>query len=102
MENETAIQEALSRLIKHKTVLIIAHRMRTVAGEMCIRDRARALAAALPEKNVLFAFALSAGHREADRVVSIDLKKITIGQLTGATSNKQLIGHIFHLSLIHI
>lgn len=38
--------------------------------------QARALAAALPEKNVLFAFALSAGHREADRVVSIDLKKL--------------------------
>ena len=32
MENETAIQEALSRLIRNKTVLIIAHRMRTVAG----------------------------------------------------------------------
>ena len=32
MENETAIQGALSRLIKNKTVLIIAHRMRTVAG----------------------------------------------------------------------
>jgi len=31
VENETAIQEALSLLIKHKTVLIIAHRMRTVA-----------------------------------------------------------------------
>ena len=30
--DEAAIQEALSRLIKHKTVLIIAHRMRTVAG----------------------------------------------------------------------
>lgn len=30
VENETAIQEALSHLIKHKTVLIIAHRMRTV------------------------------------------------------------------------
>ena len=58
--------------------------------------QARALAAALPGKNVLFAFALSAGHREADRVVSIDLKKITIGQLTGAKSNKQLIGRIFH------
>ena len=56
----------------------------------------RALAAALPEKNVLFAFALSAGHRETDRVVSIDLKKITIGQLPGAASNKQLIGRIFH------
>ena len=40
--------------------------------------QARAQAAALPEKNVLFAFALSAG------------------QLTGATSNKQLIGRIFH------
>ena len=32
VENETAIQEALSRLIKNKTVLIIAHRMRTVAS----------------------------------------------------------------------
>ena len=38
--------------------------------------QARALAAALPGKNVLFAFALSAGHREPDRVVSIDLKKL--------------------------
>ena len=52
-------------------------------------------AAALPEKNVLFAFALSAGHRESDLVVSIDLKKITIGQLSDAASNKQLIGQIF-------
>ena len=32
VENETAIQEALSRLIKNKTVLIIAHRMRTVSS----------------------------------------------------------------------
>ena len=31
-ENETAIQEALSKLIKDKTVLIIAHRMRTIAN----------------------------------------------------------------------
>ena len=58
--------------------------------------QARALAAALPGKNVLFAFALSAGHRESDRVVSIDLKKITIGQLPGTAANKQLIGRIFH------
>lgn len=55
----------------------------------------RALAAELPDKKVLFAFALSAGHRENDRVVSIDLKKITIGQLAGAVSNKQLIERIF-------
>lgn len=32
VENETVIQSALSRLIKDKTVLLIAHRMRTVAG----------------------------------------------------------------------
>ncbi len=29
-ENETEIQQAISRLVKHKTVLVIAHRMRTV------------------------------------------------------------------------
>ena len=31
-ENETVIQEALSRLIRNKTVMIIAHRMRTIAN----------------------------------------------------------------------
>ena len=31
-ENETQIQKAISRLVKGKTVLIIAHRMRTVKG----------------------------------------------------------------------
>ncbi|MBR6361732.1 MAG: ABC transporter ATP-binding protein [Bacteroidales bacterium] len=32
VENETFIQESLSKLVKDKTVIIIAHRMRTVAG----------------------------------------------------------------------
>ena len=32
VDNETLIQESLSRLIQNKTVLIIAHRMRTVAS----------------------------------------------------------------------
>ncbi len=32
VENETLIQESLLRLIENKTVMIIAHRMRTVAG----------------------------------------------------------------------
>lgn len=32
VENESAVQAALSRLVRSKTVLIIAHRMRTVAG----------------------------------------------------------------------
>ena len=57
--------------------------------------RAVETAAALPEKNVLFAFASSAGHRERDRVASIDLKKITIGPLAGAPSQQPLIDQIF-------
>jgi len=32
VENETFIQESLSNLVKNKTVVIIAHRMRTIAG----------------------------------------------------------------------
>lgn len=32
VENESQIQKAISKLVKEKTVLIIAHRMRTVAG----------------------------------------------------------------------
>ena len=62
-----------------------------VGNDVC----ARAVAAALPEKNVLFAFASSAGRREADRVVSIDLKKITIGPLSHTPANEELIGQIF-------
>ena len=57
--------------------------------------RTDALVAQLPEKNVLFAFSLSAGHRESDRVVSIDLKKITIGKMRTSQSNKALIEEIF-------
>ena len=57
--------------------------------------RATEIASFLPEKNVMFAFSLSAGHRERDRVVSIDLKKITIGQLSGSPSNGRFIGEIF-------
>lgn len=36
--------------------------------------RASALSASLPEKNVMFAFASSAGHREREYVASVDLK----------------------------
>ena len=57
--------------------------------------RASEVAACLPEKNVMFAFASSAGHRESERVVSIDLRKITIGQLRSSHSNEALIGQIF-------
>lgn len=62
-----------------------------VGNNVCAAE----IAALLPKKNVMFAFSLSAGHREADRVVSMDLKKITIGQLRNAPSNKTLIDEIF-------
>ncbi len=44
VENETLIQTALSRLIRDKTVLVIAHRMRTVAGadRIVVLDRGTA------------------------------------------------------------
>ncbi|MGH4121909.1 MAG: ABC transporter ATP-binding protein [Clostridium sp.] len=32
VENETLVQDAISALVKNKTVLVIAHRMRTIAG----------------------------------------------------------------------
>ncbi len=57
--------------------------------------RAQETAAKLPDKNVMFAFALSAGRREKRRVVSIDFKKITIGDLKSSPSNKDEISRIF-------
>ena len=49
----------------------------------------------LPGRNVLFGFSMAAGHREKDKVVSISLHKITIGQLKDAPSNEQLIRDVF-------
>ena len=82
----TQIQSVLEALRANctKTVVFVGNNV-----------RAGALAAALPEKQVLFAFALSAGHREPDRVASIDLKKITIGPLAGGPDRTELIGQIF-------
>lgn len=57
--------------------------------------RTRYYAGRLQGKNVLFAFGMSAGHREADRIVGIDLKKMVIGQLLDAASNEALIRQIF-------
>lgn len=61
VENESAIQTALSRLIRDKTVLVIAHRMRTVAGADQVIVLADGTVAeqgspvALMEKNGLYA-----------------------------------------------
>ncbi len=56
---------------------------------------AEALVEKLPGHNILFGFYMAAGHREKDRVVSISLRKITIGQLKGDPSNETLIREIF-------
>ncbi len=63
-----------------------------VGNNVCARKTAEQL----PDKNVMFGFALSAGRREKKRVVSIDFKKITIGELKSSPSNKDLINKIFN------
>lgn len=52
VENETLIQSALSRLIRNKTVLVIAHRMRTVAGadQIVVLDKGRVAEEGSPEE----------------------------------------------------
>ncbi len=49
----------------------------------------------LAGKNVLFGFYMAAGRRERDRVVSISMRRITIGQLRGDPSNEALITGLF-------
>ncbi len=57
--------------------------------------RAAELSASLPGKKVLFAFTNAAGHRESRRVVSVDLRKITVGPLRGAPSEEASVGKLF-------
>lgn len=78
-----AVVEAL-RVNKTKDIVFVGN-----------NARAAETAALLRSKNVLFAFTSAAGHRESDHVASIDLRKITIGQLRTAPSNEALIGQIF-------
>ncbi|HIV17014.1 MAG TPA: ABC transporter ATP-binding protein [Candidatus Alectryocaccobium stercorigallinarum] len=52
VENESAVQSAISGLIKGKTVLVIAHRMRTVAGadKIVVLENGRVSQQGTPEK----------------------------------------------------
>ena len=52
VDNETLIQTAISRLIKDKTVLVIAHRMRTVAGadKIVVLDKGTVAEQGLPSE----------------------------------------------------
>lgn len=54
VENESAVQSALSHLLQGKTVLIIAHRMRTVAGanRIVVLDGGRVVQQGNPEELV--------------------------------------------------
>ena len=51
-ENETVIQNALSKLIRNKTVIIIAHRMRTImnADKIIVLDDGRIIESGSPEE----------------------------------------------------
>lgn len=70
-ENESKIQTALSELIRNKTVLIIAHRMRTVSGAdkiVVIKDGSIAETGSpgeLKEQNGIFASMLKAQYQSA-------------------------------------
>lgn len=52
VENESKIQKALSQLIKNKTVIIIAHRMRTIANadKIIVLDEGRIAEQGSPEE----------------------------------------------------
>ena len=52
VENETKVQEALSRLLAGKTVLVIAHRMRTVeaADKIVVLDKGVVAEQGAPEE----------------------------------------------------
>ena len=53
------------------------------------------ITAELADKNVLFAFASSAGHREKDHIESVTLNKINIGNLKGEQSEEDFVRNIF-------
>ena len=53
------------------------------------------LTSALSEKTVLFAFAMSAGHREKDYIRSVSLNKITVGNTKGTSSQENFIRNVF-------
>ena len=52
VENETQVQEALSRLLAGKTVIVIAHRMRTVmsADKIVVLEDGRVAEQGSPEE----------------------------------------------------
>ena len=58
--------------------------------------RTEEITKALPETSVLFAFAMSAGHREKDCIRSVTLNKITVGNIKGMPSKEVFIRSVFN------
>lgn len=78
-----SVTDAL-RANKTKNIIFVGNNVRTSP-----------LSASLPDKNVMFAFAVSAGHRDADKAVSVDLHRITVGPSCGAPDCRELTDRIF-------
>lgn len=78
-----SVTDAL-RANKTKNIIFVGNNVRTFP-----------LSASLPDKNVMFAFAVSAGHRDTDKAVSVDLHKITVGPSCGAPDCRELTDRIF-------
>ncbi len=57
--------------------------------------KSEALISVLSDKSVLFAFAMSAGHRESGYIRSVSLNKITVGNTTGTPSQEIFIRNVF-------
>jgi ATP-binding cassette subfamily B protein len=75
VENETRIQSGISELIRHKTVLVIAHRMRTVANadKIVVLDNGAVAESGAPE-TLLAAKGIFAGMIERQRTGSAELR----------------------------
>lgn len=76
VENETAVQKALSGLIQNKTVLIIAHRMRTVMGadKIVVLSKGRVAETGSPanlmQKDSMFRHMVDLQHESQNWVLS--------------------------------
>ncbi len=57
--------------------------------------KSEALISVLSDKSVLFAFAMSAGHRESGYIRSVSLNKITVGNTKGTPSQEIFIRNVF-------
>ena len=85
VENETLIQTALSRLIREKTVLVIAHRMRTVAGADKIVVLDNVLGCVTNEQFRILSVGYNAGQKALEWAISA--KEEQLDRLKASAAN---------------